>query len=172
MKNEYAIVTGASSGIQLNMTTLVQLTHLFLPAMIKQKKGKIMNVASTAAFQPGPTMSVYYATKAFVLHFSEALSNELEGSGVTVTALCPGPTASDFQNKADMHESGLVKGRKIPAATEVADYGFRAMMRGQRVAVHGALNFIMTQSIRFTPRAMILKIVRRMQDSSQTKNPF
>lgn len=150
--------------INLNITTLTHLTHLFLPSMIKNKYGRIMNVASTAAFQPGPTMSVYYATKAFVLHFSEAIANELEGSGVTVTALCPGATESGFQLAAAMEESKLVKGKKLPTSAEVAEYGYKAMMKCEKVAIHGFLNALMANSIRFTPRSLVLKMVRMMQD--------
>ena len=103
--------------MQLNMNTVVALTRLFLPDLLATR-GKILNTASTAAFQPGPYMAVYYATKAFVLSFSEAIASELEGSGVTVTALCPGPTASGFQDKADMHDSALVKGKKLPSSED------------------------------------------------------
>ena len=149
--------------IELNITALTQLTHLFLPQLIQQK-GKILNVASTAAFQPGPTMAVYYATKAFVLHFSEALSNELKPTGVTVTALCPGATESGFQKAAEMEESKLVKGRKLPSSADVAIYGYKAFMNGKVVAIHGWLNYLMAQSIRFTPRSLVLKVVRFIQD--------
>lgn len=150
--------------INLNITTLTYLTHLFLPAMVKNKSGKILNVASTAAFQPGPTMSVYYATKAYVLHFSEAIANELEGTGVSVTALCPGATESGFQTLAAMEESKLVKNKKLPSSEEVANYGYQAMHKGKKVAIHGTMNYIMANSIRFTPRNLVLKIVRFMQD--------
>lgn len=150
--------------IDLNITTLTYLTHLFLPGMVARKSGRIMNVASTAAFQPGPTMSVYYATKAYVLHFSEAIANELEGSGVTVTALCPGATESGFQTVADLHESKLVKGKKLPSSLEVAEYGFKQMMKGKKVAIHGIKNYLLANSIRFAPRNWVLKIVRGMQD--------
>lgn len=150
--------------INLNITTLTHLTHLFLPTMIKNKFGRILNVASTAAFQPGPTMSVYYATKAFVLHFSEAISNELIGTGVTVTALCPGATESGFQDAAKMQESKLVKGRKLPSSKEVAEYGYNALMAGKVVAIHGMMNYIMANSIRFAPRSLVLKLVRFIQD--------
>jgi len=150
--------------INLNITTLTYLTHLFLPAMVKNKSGKILNVASTAAFQPGPTMSVYYATKAYVLHFSEAIANELEGTGVSVTALCPGATESGFQTLAAMEESKLVKNKKLPSSEEVANYGYQAMLKGKKVAIHGTMNYIMANSIRFTPRNLVLKIVRFMQD--------
>lgn len=153
-----------SQMINLNIFTLTHLTHLYLPGMIKRKYGKIMNVASTASFQPGPTMSVYYASKAFVLHFSEAISNELEGSGVTVTALCPGPTASGFQDAADLNESKLVKGRKLPDAKSVAEYGYKSMFKGKVVAIHGLMNTIMAIGIRFTPRSLVVKMARKLQD--------
>lgn len=151
--------------MQLNMNTVVVLTKLFLPDLIATK-GKILNTASTAAFQPGPYMAVYYATKAFVLSFSEAIAAELEGTGVTVTALCPGPTASGFQDKADMHASALVKGKKLPTAQEVAAAGYRAMQRGQRVFVPGFMNWVMAQSVRFTPRNMVTAMVKQMSKPS------
>ena len=150
--------------LNLNITSLTYLTHLFLPEMIARKSGKIMQVASTAAFQPGPTMSVYYATKAYVLHFSEAIANELEGTGVTVTVLCPGATESGFQAAASMEESKLVKGKKLPTSYEVAKYGYKAMMKGKRVAIHGMLNYLMANSVRFTPRNLVVKVARYIQD--------
>jgi short-subunit dehydrogenase len=150
--------------LQLNIVTLTQLTHLFLPNMIKNKSGKILNVASIAAFLPGPLMSVYYATKAYVLHFSEALANELKDDGITVTTLCPGPTESGFQALAAMEESKIVKGKKMATSKEVAEYGFQAMMKGEQVAIHGFMNKLMVNSIRITPRSLALKIVRQMQD--------
>jgi short-subunit dehydrogenase len=148
--------------VQLNMLTLTKLTKLFAAGMIQRGTGRIMNVASTAAFQPGPTMAVYCATKAFVLHFSEALSNELDGTGVTVTTLCPGATASGFQSAAAMEESALIKGKNLPTSYEVADYGYKAMMKGKRVAIHGLMNYLMALSVRFTPRGMVLKVARWM----------
>ncbi len=147
--------------MQLNMNTVVALTKMFMPDLIATK-GKILNTASTAAFQPGPYMAVYYATKAFVLSFSEAIAAELAGTGVTVTALCPGPTASGFQDKADMHASALVKGKKLPASEEVAAAGYRAMQRGQRVFVPGFMNWVMAQSVRFTPRNIVTAMVKQM----------
>ena len=107
-------------------------------------------------------MAVYYATKAFVLSFSEALAAELDDTGVTVTALCPGPTASGFQDKADMHASALVNGKKLPTSEQVAQAGFKAMQRGQRVYIPGAMNWIMAQSVRFTPRSMVTSMVKLM----------
>jgi len=150
--------------INLNITTLAYFTKLFATEMIKKGKGKIMNVASTASFQPGPTMAVYYATKAFVLHFSEAINNELRDKGVTVTALCPGPTESGFQDAASMQESKLVKGKKFPTSKDVAEYGYKAMMKGKVVAIHGIKNYLMANSVRFSPRSLVVKIVRMMQD--------
>jgi uncharacterized protein len=125
--------------MQISMNTIVVLTKLFMPDLLATN-GKIINTASTAAFQPGPYMTVYYATKAFVLSFSEAIAAELEGTGVTVTALCPGPTASGFQDKADMHASALVKNKNLPIAEEVAALGYRAMQRGQRVYISIGVN--------------------------------
>ncbi len=152
--------------INLNITALTYLTHLFLPGMVKRNNGKVMNVASTAAFQPGPTMSVYYATKAFVLHFSEAIANELEKTGVTVTALCPGATESGFQTAAAMEESKLVKGKKLPTSKQVAEYGYSAMIKGKKVAIHGIMNYLLANAVRFSPRAMVLKMVRGIQDKA------
>lgn len=145
--------------MHLNMDAVVVLSKLFLPDLLATR-GKILNTASTAAFQPGPYMAVYYATKAFVLSFSEALAAELEGTGVTVTALCPGPTASGFQDKAAMQASALVKGKKLPTADEVARAGFKAMQRGDRVFIPGTLNWLMAQSVRFTPRRMVTALVK------------
>jgi short-subunit dehydrogenase len=147
--------------MQLNMGAVVALTKLFLPDLIA-RRGKILNTASTASFQPGPYMAVYYATKAFVLSFSEALAAELETSGVTVTALCPGPTASGFQDKADLNASGLVKGKRLPSAASVARSGYRAMQRGRRVVIPGAMNWLMAQGVRFTPRRVATAIVKSM----------
>jgi len=151
------------SMINLNITCLTLLTHLFLPGMLKRKFGRILNVASIAAFMPGPFMSVYYATKAYVLHFSEGLSGELQGSGVSITALCPGPTESGFQAGANMEDSKLLKGRKMPSSNEVAKYGYRSMMKGKTVAIHGILNKIVANAIRFTPRSLAVKIIRMVQ---------
>ena len=150
--------------MQLNMRTLVILTKLYLPAMIAAHGGRIMNVASTAAFQPGPLMALYYATKAFVLSFSEAIGNELKGTGVTVTALCPGPTATGFQERGKMENSGLVKGKKIMDARTVAEAGYRALMAGKTVEIPGLQNKLLAQSVRVSPRSVVTNIVRHMQD--------
>jgi short-subunit dehydrogenase len=150
--------------INLNITTLTQFTKLYLQDMIKRRSGKIMNVASTAAFQPGPTMAVYYATKAYVLSFSEAVDNEVRDKGISITTLCPGATESGFQAAAAMENSALVKGKKLPSSKEVAEYGYEAMMKGKTVAIHGTLNYLMANSVRFTPRALVVKLVRKIQD--------
>ncbi|MBK8848467.1 MAG: SDR family oxidoreductase [Bacteroidetes bacterium] len=152
--------------INLNITTLTQFTKLYLQDMVKRKSGKIMNVASTAAFQSGPIMAVYFATKAYVLSFSEAVDNEVSDKGVTVTTLCPGATESGFQAAAAMDESNLVKGKKLPTSKEVAEYGYKAMIKGKTVAIHGMMNWILANSVRFTPRALVVKITRKIQDKS------
>ena len=148
--------------INLNITALTHFTRLFLPDMIERREGKILNVASTAAFQPGPTMSVYFATKAYVLSFSEAVNNEVKDKGITVTALCPGSTESGF-HAATVGDISLVKTRKLPSSRLVAEYGYRAMIKGKTVAIHGLLNTIMATSVRFFPRALIVKSVRKIQ---------
>jgi uncharacterized protein len=152
--------------IQLNVTTLVQLTKLVLKGMVARQSGKILNVASTAAFQPGPLMAIYYSTKAFVLMFSEGIARELKGTGVTVTALCPGPTESGFQDAAAMQDSKLVKGKKMPSAREVANYGYKAMQKGKTVAVHGFMNNLLAFSVRFIPRNMVADIAYKTQERS------
>ncbi len=150
--------------INLNIMTLTHFTRLFLKDMVERRNGKIMNIASTAAFQPGPTMSVYCATKAYVLSFSEAINNEAKEFGVTVTALCPGATTSGFQVAASLEGSSLFEGKKLPSSKEVAKYGYKAMMKGKAVAIHGLMNSIMANSIRFTPRSIIVKVARMMLD--------
>ncbi len=150
--------------LQVNVMALTHMTHLFLPGMIARHSGKILNVASTAAFQPGPLMAVYYASKAYVLSFSEAIANELGGTGVTVTALCPGPTESGFQQRAAMEESRLVKGRKIMDAATVARIGYKAMQKGRTTVVPGFKNAFMAQGYRVTPRKIIPMVARRMQE--------
>jgi short-subunit dehydrogenase len=151
--------------INLNITCLTQFTKLYIQDMVKRGSGKIMNVASIASFQPGPKMAVYFATKAYVLSFSEAIDNEVSDKGVSVTTLCPGPTESGFQAAAAMGESPLFKGKKLPSSKEVAEYGYKAMMKGKTVAIHGIMNWILANSVRFTPRALVLKITRKIVDN-------
>jgi len=149
--------------LEINITALTKLTKYFMRPMIVRKKGYILNVASTAAFQPGPLMAIYYASKAYVLSFSEALSNELEGSGVSVTALCPGAVRTGFQEAANMTGSKLFKHVTLEAS-RVAREGYEAMMRGKRVAVPGLKHRLMVLGSRFTPRAIVLRVVRRLQE--------
>lgn len=149
--------------IQLNIAALTQFSKLFLPGMISRGNGKIMNVASVASFLPGPYMAVYYATKAYVLSFSEALNEEVRRKGVSVTALCPGPTASGFQEAASMNGIRLMEKLKMPSSKDVAEYGYRAMMKGKAVAIHGFVNRLMVGSLRVTPRSLVVKMVGWMQ---------
>jgi hypothetical protein len=157
-------LTAELNMIALNITALTQLAKLVLPGMLARGEGRVLNVASTAAFQPGPLMAVYYASKAYVLSLSEALAEELDGTGVTITALCPGPTQSGFQAGAKMEESKLVKGKKLMTSEEVARIGYAAMMKGKRVVIPGAKNRLMAQSVRFMPRKTVTRIVKRTQD--------
>lgn len=151
--------------IQVNITALTHLTKLFLRPMIERGRGRILNLASTAAFQPGPLMAVYYATKAYVLSFSEAIAEELRGTGVTVTALCPGPTATGFAAAASMTNSRLFKVMKPMTSAEVARVGYRGMKRGKRVVVTGAMNKVLAQSVRISPRALTTRIARTLQEN-------
>lgn len=147
--------------IQVNITALAHLTKLFLPEMRRRGAGRILNVASTAAFAPGPLMSVYYATKAFVVSFSHAIANEMKGSGVTVTVLCPGPTITDFQRRAGIEDSKLFRGPAMSAA-EVAREGFQAMMEGRAEIIAGARNRRLILGTRLAPRTLLAKLTRRL----------
>jgi short-subunit dehydrogenase len=146
--------------IQLNVTALTQLTRLFLPPMVQRRSGRIMNVASTAAFQPGPGMAVYYATKAYVLSFSEAIANELRHSGVTVTCFCPGATHTGFAKRAGTEKSRLFKQLGAMDADKVALDGYRALMEGRTVAISGVHNWLVAQSTRFAPRRLVTAVSR------------
>jgi short-subunit dehydrogenase len=150
--------------IQVNIVALTHLTKLLVRKMVARKEGRVLNVASTAAFQPGPLMAVYYATKAYVLSFSEALANELAGTGVTVTALCPGPTKTGFQARAQMEESKLVRGREIMTSETVARAGYTGLMKGKTVVIPGVGNRMMANAIRFLPRNTVTKLVRNAQE--------
>jgi short-subunit dehydrogenase len=149
-----------SDMIAVNITALTHLSKLCAKGMVARKSGRIMNVASTAAFLPGPFMAVYYASKAYVLSFSEALANELQGTGVTVTALCPGPTTTGWASTAGVERSRLFHYIRPAAAPDVARYGYDAMMKGKVVAVHGMLNKLTTLSLRTAPRWLPPAIVR------------
>ena len=149
--------------IQVNVVALTHLTRVLLTGMIRRRRGKILNVASTAAFQPGPLMAVYYATKAYVLSFSEALWNELEGTGVSVTCLCPGPTRTDFMARARMgNPSVLAKSRVMMDAEEVARRGFEGLEKGRRLVIPGFLNKVLAHSTRLGSRGLSARVVRRI----------
>ena len=148
--------------IDLNIRALTELSHALLPAMLQRGHGRILNIASTAAFQPGPHMAVYYATKAYVLSFSEALSEELRGTGVTVTAHCPGATESAFSQESGNDKSLLFQKGHVASARDVAEHAHRAMMRGDAVAVHGALNWVGSFAVRFSPRWMVRALAARI----------
>lgn len=152
--------------MQLNMVSLVHLTSLYSKDMVSSRFGKIMNVASTAAFQPLPYMAIYAATKTFVLNFSEAIARELKEHGITVTALCPGLTVTGFMEAANMEDTKFLTRAKSSMATaeEVAEYGYEAMMKGKTVAVHGMVNSIVAQSARFLPRDLVTTIAKKVQE--------
>jgi uncharacterized protein len=147
--------------LRVNIEALTELTHRFLPNILA-RRGRILNVASNASFQPGPYMAVYSASKAYVLSFSEALAAELGGTGVTVTALCPGPTASGFQERAMMQSSGLFKRVRLATSESVAAAGYQAMMAGRAVHIPGIANRLMAFSVRFAPRSMVAVLSKRI----------
>jgi short-subunit dehydrogenase len=155
-----------SKMLNLNVNALTLMTKYFLPDMVKAKRGKIMNVASVAGFFPGPFMSVYYATKSYVISFSEAIREELKGSGVTVTTLCPGPTATEFEKNAELQDSNLFKLLKPASADKVAKYGYKALMAGKGIVIYGFLNKCMVFTRRLVPNFIILKIMKNIQGTS------
>jgi short-subunit dehydrogenase len=146
--------------IQLNVTSVVELTKRFLPSMIQRRGGRILNVASTAAFVPGPWMSIYYATKAFVLSFSEAIDYELKPQGITVTTLCPGPTQSEFKVRAGSERSRLFEAF-VMDAPRVARAGYDGMMKGKTVVIPGLRNKLIPVAARVIPRALIASMSYR-----------
>lgn len=151
--------------IEVNIAAVTELTKLFGAPMVKRRSGKIMNVASTASFQPGPLMSVYYASKAYVLSFSQAIAEELRDTGVTVTALCPGATATDFAETANISNTNLFKKIGVADPAPVAEYGYKAMMRGDRIAIPSWRDKLMVQAQRIAPRRLVTAIARRVQES-------
>ncbi len=154
-----------SQMIQVNVAVLVALTGYFLPMMKQRNRGHVLNISSTAAFPPGPLMAVYYASKAFVLSFSEALSFELRQSAVTVTALCPGPTKTGFGDVAGMQKTDLFKSPNVLSVERVAQAGFLAAKRGTRVCIPGLLNKLLIAGVRFCPRWLAMMIVYRVQSN-------
>jgi hypothetical protein len=151
--------------IQLNIGALTQLTRLALPGMIERRTGYILNVASTASFQPGPLMAIYYASKAYVLSFSEAIHNEAKGTGVNVCCLCPGATRTEFQKRAGMAGTKLFDSSHIMSAQEVAQIGWNGMIQGKSSVIAGRLNAALAFSTRFAPRQMAAGIARSLQEN-------
>ncbi len=149
--------------IDLNVRALVELTHLYWDAMRERRRGGVLNVASTAAFQPGPFMAVYYASKAFVLSFSEALWEEARGTGVKVSCLCPGPTMSGFRARAGTDKTKLAAAARQVPSMPVAEAGYRAFQNDERVVVTGARNKLVAQLVPMLPRRTVLRMVRELQ---------
>ena len=151
--------------LQVNVVALTHLTKLLLPAMLARRAGRILNVASTAAFQPGPLMAVYSASKAYVLSFSEALAEELAGTGVTVTTLCPGPVLTGFQARAGLNEARFAAGNPLLVdVAAVARAGYEGLKKGKRLVIPGLGNKLLVQSERLAPRRLVTKITRRFQE--------
>jgi uncharacterized protein len=149
--------------VDLNVRALVELSHLFWDGMRERRRGGVLNVASTAAFQPGPLMAVYYASKAFVLSFSEALWEEARGTGLRVSCLCPGPTVSGFRERAGTGKTRLASVATPMASRPVAEAGYRGWQRNQRVVVTGARNRVLARLVPFLPRRVVLRMVRQLQ---------
>jgi uncharacterized protein len=150
--------------IDLNVRALVELTHLLWDGMVARGRGGVLNVASTAAFQPGPLMAVYYASKAFVLSFSEALWEEARGTGLKVSCLCPGPTASGFRDRAGTGKTRLASASVV---MPVAEKGYRGWQAGKRVVITGARNRFVAEMVQVLPRRMVLRVVRYIQTPTE-----
>ena len=151
--------------MQLNMVSLTELTHLYLQGMVARNRGQILNVSSTASFMPGPLQAVYYATKAYVTSFSQAIAEEVKGANVTVTALCPGAVATGFVEAADLQGVEIFKQAK--SAASVAHCGYTAMQNGQLVAFNERkLSFMLNWLIPLMPRRLVLKISRQAMEKT------
>jgi short-subunit dehydrogenase len=148
--------------LHVNVVALTMVTRLVLPGMLARRRGRILNVASTAAFQPGPLMAVYYASKAYVLSYSLALTEETDGTGVTVTCLCPGPTQTGFQQRARMEKTRLFNVASVMSSRDVAQAGYNGMMAGKSLVIPGAANKIGAQSARFAPRRFMAKLAKAL----------
>ncbi|MBI1807060.1 MAG: SDR family oxidoreductase [Ignavibacteria bacterium] len=154
--------------MDLNIVALTHLTKLFVKDMVRRGSGRILNVASTAAFQPGPLMAVYYATKAYVLSFSEALRAELKGTGITVTTLCPGPTRTEFQKRAGMEKTNLFRSANVMEAATVAAIGYRGLMNGKGIVVPGIINKLVAFGVRLSPREIVTGVVKRLNQEAES----
>jgi short-subunit dehydrogenase len=151
--------------VYLNVGALTHLTRLFLPGFISRRRGRIMNLGSTAAFQPGPLMAVYYATKSYVVSFSVAIHNEARSYGVTVTAVCPGPTFTEFAERAGLTNARLFNRSTVMTAAEVSKLGYAAMKRGKALVITGRLNGLMAFLTRFAPIGLTASMARRFQET-------
>jgi len=154
--------------LHIHVMTTTHLTKLILEGMVKRGSGKILNMSSLAAFQPGPLMSIYYASKGYMLSFSEAIANELKGTGVTVTALCPGPTKTAFQKTVseDTLNDNKIK-FNMASAKNVAAYGYKAMKKGKAYAIPGRFNKFLSIIPRFLSRNSTVSIVRKIQEKNR-----
>ena len=155
--------------VQVNILALMHLTRLFLPDMLQAGTGRILNIASVAGFSPGPYMSVYYARKAFDISFSQALASELQGTGITVTASCPGPTTSGFQKMAGRGTEKLFAALKNATAREVAEFSYKKLMRGRAVAIYGLGNKLLVFMQRFAPRSLVRKVIMHLQGAAGSR---
>lgn len=153
--------------LQVNIMTLTRLTKLFVPGMVQRRSGYIMQVASNAAFQPGPTMALYYASKAFVYYFSSALHNELKPHGIKVTCFMPGPTKTGFQDRAHMHASRLLKILPVPHAAPIAKKGYRALLKGKRVAIPSLSVRLLQMGSKYSPWSVVIPMTRYLQGNEQ-----
>lgn len=153
---------GTLSMLQVNVLALTQLTRLLLPGMLARRSGKVLNVASTAAFSPGPLMAVYYASKAYVLSFSEGIAEELAGTGVTVTALCPGPTATSFQQRASLGNARLFRTGLTMSPDAVARSGYAGLKSGKRIVIPGLANRLMALGTRVVPSRLSAVLAERL----------
>jgi hypothetical protein len=156
-----------SDMLHLHILTTTHLTKLILDGMLKRGSGKILNMSSLAAFQPGPLMSIYYASKAYMLSFSEAIANELKGTGITVTALCPGPTKTSFQEVVSKSASNNKISFNMALPSDVALYGYQAMQKGKTLAIPGLVNKFISSLHRFVSRSMATRIVRNIQEKNR-----
>lgn len=153
--------------LQVNIVALTHLSKLLLQPMLARGRGKILNIASTAAFQPGPLMAVYYASKAYVLSFSEAIANEVQGTGVSVTVLCPGPTATGFAKRATVETLKLFNGNNVMDARTVAQMGYQGLMANKTLVIPGLRNRLLATLVRLVPRQIIPGIIRQIQAQHQ-----
>lgn len=157
-----------TQNLQVNVAAVTELTRLFLPAMLERRRGAILNVGSTASFQPGPHAAVYFATKAYVRFLSEALSEELRGSGVTATCLCPGPTQTEFVGKADMDQAPLF--RSLMDAATVARIGYRALRGGKTRVITGLGNKLLAYSSKVSPDWIVRRVTQALMGKPKTTN--